>query len=111
MLTVSAALAAALTILAGSAEIAVAAKSPRDVYNCGDFEYQDDTQAVLDEDPSDPNRLDGDKDGIACESLRHRSAPLPNPGGEAPLIFVPGIGGSELRDLQGNEKWPGAGGV
>lgn len=25
---------------------------------------------------------------------------------EVPLIFVPGIGGSEILDLQGNEKWP-----
>lgn len=44
--------------------------------NCSDFEFQEDAQAVLDADPSDPNRLDGGPsgggDGIACESLRHR---------------------------------------
>ncbi len=36
-------------------------------YNCPDFTSQADAQAVLRADPSDPNRLDGDKDGIACE--------------------------------------------
>ncbi|MGW5715542.1 excalibur calcium-binding domain-containing protein [Amycolatopsis sp. NPDC003865] len=40
--------------------------------DCGDFQYQEDAQAVLDQDPSDPNHLDDDKDGIACESRPHR---------------------------------------
>jgi hypothetical protein len=41
--------------------------------NCSDFKYQEDAQAVYDQDPSDPNGLDGkDKDGIACEALPHR---------------------------------------
>jgi LPXTG-motif cell wall-anchored protein len=34
-----------------------------------DFQYQADAQAVLDVDLSDPNGLDNDADGIACESL------------------------------------------
>ena len=37
-------------------------------YNCKDFRSQANAQAVLRADPTDPNRLDGDKDGIACES-------------------------------------------
>ena len=41
-----------------------------DEYNCGDFDYQWQAQAVLDADPSDPNKLDTDKDGTACESLK-----------------------------------------
>ena len=41
-----------------------------DAYNCGDFQYQWQAQAVLDADPSDPNKLDTDKDGAACESLK-----------------------------------------
>ena len=47
-----------------------------DVLNCyeGDFDYQDEAQAVLDEDPSDPNDLDGDENGIACEDLPVRVA-------------------------------------
>lgn len=40
--------------------------------NCSDFQYQEDAQAHLDADPSDPDHLDGDNDGIACESLPHR---------------------------------------
>ncbi|MDX3194565.1 excalibur calcium-binding domain-containing protein [Streptomyces sp. MN03-5084-2B] len=40
--------------------------------NCSDFEYQEDAQAVLDATPGDPNGLDRDKDGIACETLAHR---------------------------------------
>jgi hypothetical protein len=41
-----------------------------DAYNCPDFVSQADAQAVLRTDPSDPNRLDADSDGIACESNR-----------------------------------------
>jgi micrococcal nuclease len=37
--------------------------------NCSDFATQPDAQAVLNSDPSDPNGLDADGDGIACESL------------------------------------------
>lgn len=40
--------------------------------NCSDFTYQEDAQAELNNDPSDPYRLDGDHDGIACETLPHR---------------------------------------
>jgi hypothetical protein len=39
-----------------------------DAYNCGDFASQADAQAVLRADPSDPNRLDADRDGVACET-------------------------------------------
>jgi hypothetical protein len=41
-----------------------------DAYNCGDFASQAEAQAVLRADPRDPNRLDTDRDGIACESNR-----------------------------------------
>src|SRR3954468_15845973 len=37
-----------------------------DAYNCAHFGSQADAQAVLRADPSDPNRLDADQDGIAC---------------------------------------------
>lgn len=40
--------------------------------NCPDFQYQEEAQAVLDATPGDPNNLDRDKDGIACEDLPHR---------------------------------------
>ncbi len=38
-----------------------------DRFNCGDFANQAPAQAVLRADPSDPNRLDAYRDGIACE--------------------------------------------
>lgn len=41
-----------------------------DAFNCPAFASQADAQAVLRADPSDPNNLDTDKDGIACESNR-----------------------------------------
>ena len=41
-----------------------------DAYNCPKFASQTQAQAVLRADPSDPNRLDADKDGIACETNR-----------------------------------------
>jgi Excalibur calcium-binding domain len=41
-----------------------------DAYNCPHFASQADAQAVLRADPTDPNRLDADYDGIACESNR-----------------------------------------
>jgi hypothetical protein len=46
------------------ASVAVA----QDRLNCEDFGSQDEAQAVLDRDASDPNNLDADNDGIACET-------------------------------------------
>ncbi|MFG2972154.1 hypothetical protein ACGFYY_03980 [Streptomyces sp. NPDC048331] len=40
-----------------------------DAYDCRDFASQADAQAVLRFAPTDPNRLDGDKKGIACPEL------------------------------------------
>jgi hypothetical protein len=37
-------------------------------FNCSAFATQAQAQSVLRADPRDPNRLDGDRDGIACES-------------------------------------------
>lgn len=39
-----------------------------DAFNCSDFKSQADAQAVLRAAPSDPNKLDTDRDGIACEN-------------------------------------------
>lgn len=43
---------------------------PGDAFNCDDFMSQADAQAVLRADPTDPNQLDRDLDGIACETNR-----------------------------------------
>ena len=39
--------------------------------NCKDFKTQKEAQRVLDAFPSDPHRLDRDKDGIACENIKY----------------------------------------
>ncbi len=38
-------------------------------YNCSDFETQAQAQSVYGSDPSYPNGLDAEDDGVACESL------------------------------------------
>ena len=58
--------------LLGPVPFASAAPLAGDLNCKRDFKYQEDAQAVLDQDPSDPNNLDDDNDGIACESLPKR---------------------------------------
>jgi hypothetical protein len=50
-----------------------------DAYNCNAFQSQAEAQAVLRADPRDPNRLDTDRDGIACENnpAPRDSTPVP----------------------------------
>ena len=40
-----------------------------DEHNCGDYATQEEAQAALEADPSDPEGLDADDDDIACEDL------------------------------------------
>ncbi|HVF04172.1 MAG TPA: excalibur calcium-binding domain-containing protein [Frankiaceae bacterium] len=40
--------------------------------NCPAFDYQEDAQAHMDAHPGDPDRLDADNDGVACENLPRR---------------------------------------
>jgi hypothetical protein len=52
--------------------------------DCSDFDTREQAQQVLDADPSDPNDLDGNSDGEACESLpqgvaQPKAAPRPAP--------------------------------
>ncbi len=47
--------------------------------NCGGFATQEEAQAVLNADPSDPNGLDLDFDGVACESTGTVEEPAPAP--------------------------------
>ncbi|MBP2370205.1 excalibur calcium-binding domain-containing protein [Pseudonocardia parietis] len=58
--------------------------TPADEKNCEDFITQDDAQAVYNADLSDPNKLDDDGDGIACELL------VPAAGGPAPAATTDG---------------------
>ncbi|MFJ7176588.1 excalibur calcium-binding protein [Streptomyces massasporeus] len=57
--------------------------------DCRDFAFQEDAQAVLDADPSDPHRLDEDQgrdDGVACEALARRGIidPTTSPASPSP---------------------------
>ncbi|MFI7401092.1 excalibur calcium-binding domain-containing protein [Streptomyces sp. NPDC049541] len=67
---------AALALLATTGPTAVVAHAQTDV-DCHDFAFQEQAQAVLRANPSDPFRLDADHDGIACEDLPHRPSPSP----------------------------------
>lgn len=49
-----------------------------DDLNCSDFDTQAEAQAHLDADPSDPDGLDRDGDGIACENLPQGNASSSN---------------------------------
>ncbi|MFC6965103.1 hypothetical protein ACFQL7_28240 [Halocatena marina] len=40
-----------------------------DPYDCSDFDTHAQAQAVLENTPGDPSDLDGDENGVACESL------------------------------------------
>jgi len=70
----------AVVTLISSAPAAFALSADTD---CTDYPSQAAAQKVLRADPSDPNRLDGDNDGIACENnpppqdLRRPGHPAP----------------------------------
>jgi hypothetical protein len=51
-----------------AAETAPPAGAGADQYDCADFAFREDAQAVLDADPSDPNGLDPDQNAVACDS-------------------------------------------
>jgi hypothetical protein len=64
-----------LPVLVVAAALALAGCREPDTRNCDDFRWQQDAQAVLDRDSSDPHRLDseqGPDDGYACERLPDR---------------------------------------
>lgn len=60
--------------------------------DCVDFATQGEAQAVYDQDPSDPNDLDGDDDDEACETLPSvapQQRPLPGSGGpDLPMLLT-----------------------
>jgi micrococcal nuclease len=60
--------------------------------DCSDFRSQAEAQAELERDPNDPNNLDGDGDGKACEGppVRDQYAPEGDVGN--PKDVIPGTG-------------------
>ncbi|MGW0334985.1 excalibur calcium-binding protein [Streptomyces sp. NPDC003011] len=67
------------TLIAITAIVPLAYTAHAQDLDCSDFTYREEAQAVFDSDPRDPNRLDEDRgtdDGIACEVLPRRGAPV-----------------------------------
>lgn len=67
--------------------------------DCVDFEFQEEAQAVYDQDPSDPYNLDPNGDGFACSSLPFSTptvvqVPRTGSGGAAPTGGALGPGGA-----------------
>jgi len=62
-------LASALTIAIVCASLSSITVSAYNSYNCDDFATQEEAQDEYESTYGDPNYLDGDDDGIACESL------------------------------------------
>ncbi|WP_460072540.1 excalibur calcium-binding protein [Streptomyces sp. YKOK-I1] len=92
--------------------------------DCRDFTFQEDAQAVFDQDRSDPNRLDEDQgpdDGIACEALPRRSPatlapatsrPTTAPDSSSPLPsrgVQGGVGGTATAGPSGRDVGIGTG--
>ena len=55
-----------------------------DDLDCEDFDTREEAQALLDEDPADPNNLDPNRDGIACALLPSADDQETDPGDDAP---------------------------
>jgi len=81
----------------------------QDRYNCEDFDSQQEAQRMLDRDPSDPNNLDADNDGMACDTYPYEDdgggaddnqyapeTPVDNPSG-----VVPGTGANGMPNTGG----------
>ena len=64
--------------------------SAQDDQNCADFPSQAAAQAHLRQDPSDPDRLDADNDGLACEN--YPNYPEGSPRDETPVGAATGGG-------------------
>jgi hypothetical protein len=68
------------------------ARAQENNLNCADFSSQAEAQAELDRNPSDPNNLDADNDGQACEDFDYSSS---------------GTGGSGAADHQYRDSGAG----
>ena len=79
--------------------------------DCRNFVFQEDAQAVFNQDPTDPNRLDEDQgpdDGIACEALPHRSTAHATAAVPSPTVVTPtrGVqGGVGSTSVSGPSGW------
>ena len=83
---------------------------------CADFEYQQEAQMMLLRDESDPNRLDDDKNGLACEEelpafaaneevIRAVQASTSTSDGLDPLLLLLVVGGLAGPGALGIATW------
>jgi hypothetical protein len=79
--------------------------SAQDDQNCADFPSQADAQAHLRQDPSDPDRLDADNDGVACEN--YQGYPDGSARDETPVAAATGGGGGATSDAGGGLPFTG----
>ena len=66
--------------------------------DCGDFTSQEEAQAVYDQDDLDPNALDADNDGVACEDMHSSQTGTDMDNGED------GNGEDSGKDMQEDEN-------
>ncbi|PZA18943.1 hypothetical protein, partial [Modestobacter versicolor] len=78
--------AVAAAVLAATVSVPLAGTAAAADLDCADFPNQAAAQVVLDADPTDPNDLDGNDNGQACEAQAYGSvaaAPVPaTPAGQ-----------------------------
>ncbi|WP_456788601.1 hypothetical protein [Cellulomonas sp. P5_C5] len=100
-------LARVLLVVASTAAVVLpgTAASAVDV-DCADFAYQEDAQDHLDGQIGDPDRLDADGDGIACEALPHRPVSAPPALGSTPVyrFWNPTLSNAHLFTLNTLER-------
>lgn len=70
-----------LLVLGGAIMLAPAALAQAGDQDCADFSSQAAAQAHLQADPSDPDGLDADNDGVACENFQYGSQGAPGGAG------------------------------
>ena len=68
----AAALAVATLLAAVAALLVLPGIAHAKDHNCQDFAYQEDAQAYFDAQSGDPDNLDGNGDGVACETRPHQ---------------------------------------
>src|SRR5690349_15323350 len=72
--------------------------------DCADFASQQQAQAELNKDLSDPNNLDADHDGQACEEFQYGSS---GSGGGVGQVATPPVGSVAAGDGSTAEETPG----
>ncbi|GAA2349409.1 hypothetical protein GCM10009854_28750 [Saccharopolyspora halophila] len=96
-------------IFAGTAAFALPGTAIAQDRDCADFSSRQEAQSAFESVPGDPERLDADNDGLACEALESNSESAPAEGeSSAP---VEGEGDSQAPVGAGDSGMAPTGGV